>query len=597
MEGILMGQCKVCGKSIADDMEYCEDCQPELQDIDLDAETADIDFSGLDDYDLPELSGDLFETNLEFELTDPANDLENPDIIVREKEPEIEEDIFAEVDQLEEEEIPELNSAGTTTSEEAGAETADASVSEEPNIDLSELESIPDLDGLSEPMDIPQPDIAVSEESADLPEFEDIPMMDETPDIPSEEDSVLTDDLAVGDENLGADDLPVLDDDISLSSVVAEDAPADDGLLLDSDLDALLNSSDDGMDLSGLLPEDDAIGADVETDAVATDGLGDAESSVDALLDSISDGGLMGNIMGGDSDVPEDDFTAIDDIPEAEALAEVEEEKPKISIWKRLFGNLKDEKWKKAKEKEAQEEEERLKKEAEAKEAEKAAGEGGEGEGEEGKEVDPKEAKKAEKLAKKQEKARLKEERKAEKARLKELAQQEEDEDQGRINRVGATIVFVFLGLVCAGIIVGTNAFSYKSSVRRAEVYFKEQQYTEAYNQLAGLAIEKKDMELYQKVRTVMYVNKELNSYYNYTNLRLYAEALDSLLKGLEKYDVYSEDAIQLEVIDDLDKLRNKILDTIENEYNLTEDEAYKLIQEEDQAKYSKEVIDIANQD
>ena len=153
------------------------------------------------------------------------------------------------------------------------------------------------------------------------------------------------------------------------------------------------------------------------------------------------------------------------------------------------------------------------------------------------------------------------------------------------------------MGLVCAGIIVGTNAFSYKSSVRRAEVYFKEQQYTEAYNQLAGLAIEKKDMELYQKVRTVMYVNKELNSYYNYTNLRLYAEALDSLLKGLEKYDVYSEDAIELEVIDDLDKLRNKILDTIENEYNLTEDEAYKLIQEEDQAKYSKEVIDIANQD
>ncbi|MCR4803204.1 MAG: hypothetical protein K5895_09440 [Lachnospiraceae bacterium] len=592
-----MGQCKVCGKSIADDMEYCEDCQPELQDIDLDAETADIDFSGLDDYDLPELSGDLFETNLEFELTDPANDLENPDIIVREKEPEIEEDIFAEVDQLEEEEIPELNSAVTTTSEEAGAETADASVSEEPNIDLSELESIPDLDGLSEPMDIPQPDIAVSEESADLPEFEDIPMMDETPDIPSEEDSVLTDDLAVGDENLGADDLPVLDDDISLSDVVTEEEPMGDGLLLDSDLDALLNSSDDGMDLSGLLPEDDAIGADVETDAVATDDLGDAESSVDALLDSISDGGLMGNIMGGDSDVPEDDFTAIDDIPEAEALAEVEEEKPKISIWKRLFGNLKDEKWKKAKEKEAQEEEERLKKEAEAKEAEKAAGEGGEGEGEEGKEVDPKEAKKAEKLAKKQEKARLKEERKAEKARLKELAQQEEDEDQGRINRVGATIVFVFLGLVCAGIIVGTNAFSYKSSVRRAEVYFKEQQYTEAYNQLAGLAIEKKDMELYQKVRTVMYVNKELNSYYNYTNLRLYAEALDSLLKGLEKYDVYSEDAIELEVIDDLDKLRNKILDTIENEYNLTEDEAYKLIQEEDQAKYSKEVIDIANQD
>ena len=172
----------------------------------------------------------------------------------------------------------------------------------------------------------------------------------------------------------------------------------------------------------------------------------------------------------------------------------------------------------------------------------------------------------------------------------------DEDEEEGRINRAGAVIVFVFLGMVATFIIVGTNVFSYKNSISRAKNYFKEDQYSQAYGELNGLHIKKKDEKLYEQVRTVMYVDKELNSYRNYTNIRMYPEALDSLLKGLEKYDYYIDRAREAEVTEDYDKLKNKILSELKKEYNMTEKNAYDLLNNEDQYDYSQKVIKIANE-
>ena len=118
-----MGQCKVCGKTTKDGLEYCEECQKELDQIDLDAGSFDdLDFS-LDDLEFQELSGDLLETDLEFQLEDPENDLENPQIVVREKEE------YSELEKRMLEEINKLNIGpqgfgGKTTALAVNIETA-----------------------------------------------------------------------------------------------------------------------------------------------------------------------------------------------------------------------------------------------------------------------------------------------------------------------------------------------------------------------------------------------------------------------------------------------------------------------------------------
>lgn len=544
-----MGQCKICGKETVDGQDICEACQNDLDNVEVDvSDLGDLDLS-LEDFDLPELSGDLLETDLEFQLEDSDNNLENPNIVVRDSEPELSEEAGADIPMID--------------GEEADQESTFVQMEEETeNENLSNGESAGDLDEpTEEPIaDLLDLDIGLEGDMAvgDMPQ---------------------TESEATGDLGLEPDgDLPHLDEELGE----------------DGSLDSLLSESDSsgGMDLSGLLPEDlmAEINGEQEPEEHLANLLDDSVEDVSGAQDD-----FLGDMDLGFDSNSDEDIALLDDLPDAEEVAELAAPKPKVSIWKRLFGNLKDEKWEQQKEKEKKAEEARLAKEEEkkAKEAEVATSvEGGEGEEQS---VDPKEAKKAAKLAKKEEKARRKAEKKAEKEQLKELAE-EEDGDEGRINRVGAAIVFVFFGIIAAFIIVGTNVFDYNSSITKAENYFEEDEYTEAYSQLAGLTLKSKDQELYEKVRTVMYVDKELNSYQNYTNIRMYPEALDSLIKGLKKYDAHIENAKELDVTEEYNKLRNKILSEMENEYNLTEKEAYKLIEMEDQTAYSEKVIAIANE-
>ena len=494
--GYSMGQCKICGKEIAEGQDICESCQKDMDQVQVDVSDLDdlnLDDIELDDYDLPELSGDLLETNLEFDLEDASNNLENPDIVVREKE-------SAESEQTEE--VPLTD---TVDMAEIAAE---------------EIPSVPDTEEIA------------SEEISPIPDIEEIDN-----DIPSTMDEMAAD-SDIPDMDLDG----LLDGTDEIKQETAEEQPAVEESALDG-IDALLDSNDTGeMDLSDLL-SDTAVPADEDKTEELPDtptekidstidalGLGDLGLDLDLGMD-VSDMSLdLGDAMDAGSGALDSDIAMMEDLPDAEVMAEMAEPKEKVSIWKRLFGNVKDEKWEKQKEKEAQEEQARLAKEEERKAKEKEAESEAEN-AEEGEKLDPKEAKKAAKLAKKEEKARKKAEKKAQKEQQKELI--DEDEEEGRINRAGAVIVFVFLGMVATFIIVGTNVFSYKNSISRAKNYFKEDQYSQAYGELNGLHIKKKDEKLYEQVRTVMYVDKELNSYRNYTNIRMYPEALDSLLKGL----------------------------------------------------------------
>ena len=564
-----MDKCMICGADIEDGKKLCENCQSQMDTV----EGEDLDISGLDEFDfseieLPELSGDLYETDLEFQLEDPDNNLENPDIFVHdfdidefqlseEEEQKIEEDIAGI-------EIPEFSEEEKSISTELTKEDK-----EEPELNGLEID-------LS---DLPEAEVSMSEndntsKDADIDIMEDIPDISDILETAALEDSdsTQTGDFQSEDANISeADSLLDGFEEESADTEEKTDTKTEEELLL-ADIDNLLNEaskSEEEEDLLDLLSGED----------------GETTDSSD--LNSTNDAGLLDDLLG-DMD---DDLKLMEDLPDEQNLEENTKKKPKMSIWKRLFGNIKDEKWKKQKEKEEKLEAEKLaKKEAEKKKAE----DGENGEGENKPEIDPKEAKKAAKQAKKEEKARKKEEKKAQKQKMKELAELE-DADEGRINRVGATIVFAFFGICAAAVIIGTNVFSYQSSISRATVYFDEDKYNHAYDALWGLDIKEKDAEFYSKVQMVMYLNKEWNSYENYTNIRMYPEALDSLLKGIQKYDSHIEDAKELEVTADYKKIRGEIIKKLKEDYGLTEKEAYKILNIENQEEYSQKVIQLAD--
>ena len=192
------------------------------------------------------------------------------------------------------------------------------------------------------------------------------------------------------------------------------------------------------------------------------------------------------------------------------------------------------------------------------------------------------------------EKQRVKKEAKAEKKakKMEEAKLLLEEMEKTRINRAGASIVFIFFAMIAVVIIVGTSIFSYSLSIKNAETEFNRDEYTAAYNEIYGLEIKDEDIMLYDRIMTVMYVQKQLNSYDNYYRMNDKPKALDSLLKGLQRYEKYIELAVELDVDTDLDSVRYKILENISSSFMMTEQEAMEIIQSDNQAEYSKRVYD-----
>ncbi len=216
--------------------------------------------------------------------------------------------------------------------------------------------------------------------------------------------------------------------------------------------------------------------------------------------------------------------------------------------------------------------------------------------------AEQKAAKKAEKEAAKKEKAAKQKEKKdaakkekdAAKQQKKEAKAAQEPEDTGRINRVGATIVFVFFALVAVIILFGSESSAYVISIEDAKLEFSLQHYNKAYDKIRGLEIKKEDTEIRDKVMTVMYVNKQLNSYNNYVTLKDYPRALDSLLSGLKRYEKYSALADELGIKSDLDYVRGQMLAELERVYGIKEREAINLTEIKDSVEYTTRIYKLA---
>lgn len=209
------------------------------------------------------------------------------------------------------------------------------------------------------------------------------------------------------------------------------------------------------------------------------------------------------------------------------------------------------------------------------------------------KEAEEKKAKAEAKKLAAEEKKQIAQRNKEEKARQKALAKEEkkakkleeakqilEDMKETRINRVGATIVFVFFAVCAVALLFGSEIFGYSISIQSAETNFNNaynnnvKYYTDAYNDIYGLDIRPEDQVLSDKIMTVMFVNKELNSYNSHMVIGDYQSALHSLLLGLYRYGKYYEQAIPLGIDRDMDYVRTQILKELEATFHVSEDEA-----------------------
>ncbi len=494
--------------------------------------------------------------------------------------------------------------------------------------------------------DLQEEEQDISEEFENLADFVDLEDLES---LAGEESFADLDDLSeLGDlSDLG--DLSELDD---ISALTSEDSAEADGESepdTGEDISALLPEADEGAEIDSPLPQDgepaaeeadirsvlpeadsgeagddldnmlDGLLADLDNHGELTDEQKTEEEKeeaipeeggMDELLDMLknteasSDEGDSEDVLAlSETDVEEPTEKEEDSEDEMDALLDsmtqekqepgmVEPEGKNPGLLKRLFGNVvtdeiaEQELAAREAEKDAEllrkEEEEKAKEEKAAKKAEKA----------EEKAV-AKAAKAEEKALKKAAKAEEKAARKAEKAARKaEEEAQAELEVTGRLNKVGVSIIAILTVMFLLAEISGTNIFSYRSTLKEAKDYFGMQKYTQAYQEILGTDVKKKDRETYDKIITVMKVQRSINSYNNYSNMKYYPDALNALLRGVQRYDENIEKARSLDVDGDLDSCRKQILSLLQEEFGVSEQEAYDLLSMEKEA-YTDKVVEI----
>ncbi|MBD5136950.1 MAG: hypothetical protein HDT39_13440 [Lachnospiraceae bacterium] len=216
-----------------------------------------------------------------------------------------------------------------------------------------------------------------------------------------------------------------------------------------------------------------------------------------------------------------------------------------------------------------------------------------------------KERKKKEKAEKKAEKKKLKKEKqearkakKAEKRKEKEKKKSEKPripEEKIKISISTLILIVSFIAAIVIVTIFGGKYFWYRSHINEASDLLIDKKYTEAYNSVAGLNIKEKDMGLYRQLKTLMYIEKEYNSYINCIKINMNREALDSLLQGIEKYNVYKNDAVEYGVSKQADEIYAKILNELSSTFGLTEEKANEIVNITNPQEYSKKIADIVN--
>ena len=502
--------------------------------------------------------------------------------------------------------------------------------------DLENLEGIEEFTSDEQSEDAPMPAEEVSEEipmSVEKEVSEEIPMPVEpveeevSEEIPMPVEEEVSEEVPMPVEEKVSEEIPMpveeeVSEEIPMSVAEASEeipAPIDDGgteeISQPAGDSATINTSE-LLDNINLYSDDVSGGDSAETAALMNDGKSESSTDdqalnmmLDGLLDDLDmTGSLQQETASKDELVEDQDAEAadifdmlgadsesqdvsIDDLLDIAAPEEYPEEEPtdQKGLFQRVFGNVINDEIAEEERKAQEEEEQKAAEKAELAEQKKAEKE------------QAKEAKKAEKEAKKAAKAEEKAAKKAEKEAKKaeQKAQQEEEaeaekyEVTGKLNKVGVAIIAILTVTFLVVEIAGTNIHGYSSSKKQAMKYFEMGKYEQAYQEVLGTKVKEKDPDTYNKIRTVMQVQRALDSYQNYDAMNYYPDALNALIRGLQRYDANLETAKQLEIEDEVDGCKEQIVSLLQSEYGVSESQARELLSL-DKAEYTSKVVEIA---
>ncbi|SFN41657.1 hypothetical protein SAMN04487831_10182 [Pseudobutyrivibrio sp. UC1225] len=201
-----------------------------------------------------------------------------------------------------------------------------------------------------------------------------------------------------------------------------------------------------------------------------------------------------------------------------------------------------------------------------------------------------KEAAKKEKEAAKKEKGKKEKPKKEPKPKK---PKKEKEPDTSPKIPISIIATFLVLSISIIGVVlVGMTFTGLKRHMSQARELFDQGNYIAAYEKLNGFDFktDEKVELLRNQSRTLADLQQCQDEYTTFMNYGMYNYALDSLLKGLGRYEKYKDDAVEYGIADEYDAFGTSIIAELEKDFGLSVDEAMAIYKQPNRHYYTIEL-------
>ena len=162
--------------------------------------------------------------------------------------------------------------------------------------------------------------------------------------------------------------------------------------------------------------------------------------------------------------------------------------------------------------------------------------------------------------------------------------------------KVPVILVFVMAASILVLVLAGTHLVGYSNSFSDADQAFAEGRYSDAFQAVAGEKVKEKDTDTYEKYRITAMVYAEYEAYESMMNAKVYDMALDSLIRTVQRYDRYLQDAETYGCRGEFDKIESAAETALQQDFGLTAEDARAMYGLSDKEAYSKEIYKVLEQ-
>lgn len=204
--------------------------------------------------------------------------------------------------------------------------------------------------------------------------------------------------------------------------------------------------------------------------------------------------------------------------------------------------------------------------------------------------------KKAKKEKKKKEPKEKKEKKKKEpkpKKPKKEKAPREKGPREKPLPKGPVIMIWLLALSVFAFVFISNNLLSKGNALLAAERSFDKGDYVSSYGELTGVKLGESDQEMYERAKVLAGVQTELNAYYSMMDVRKFDLALDCLVRALGRSDLHMAEAEEWGVTTQMNALVSEITMQLEDQFNVSKEQARELYAIEDRDEYSLELDEI----